>query len=104
MDLPQRLLSQVGFAVRDIKEDHLCCGSAGTYNILQPALADQLGKRKAHNITATGAGVVATGNVGCMLQLRGYVDMPVVHTVELLDWATGGPMPLALDARNARHA
>jgi glycolate oxidase iron-sulfur subunit len=104
VDLPQRLLSQVGFAVRDIKEDHLCCGSAGTYNILQPALADQLGKRKAHNITATGAGVVATGNVGCMLQLRGYVDMPVVHTVELLDWATGGPMPLALDARNARHA
>jgi len=103
VDLPQALLSQAGFTVRDIKEDHLCCGSAGTYNILQPDLADQLGKRKAHNIAATGARVVATGNVGCMLQLRGHVDVPVVHTVELLDWATGGPMPLALGARNARH-
>ncbi len=102
-DLPKELLTQAGFRVHGIKEDHLCCGSAGTYNIVQPALAGALGERKAHNIGLVAPEIVATGNVGCMLQLRNFVDVPIVHTVELLDWATGGPTPLALDAGYPRH-
>jgi glycolate oxidase iron-sulfur subunit len=103
-DLPQTLLREAGFRVRGINEDHLCCGSAGTYNIMQPDLSACLGERKARNIERTDPSVVATGNVGCMLQLRNYTGVPVVHTVELLDWATGGPRPLSLDRRDARDA
>jgi len=103
-DLPSTLLHEAGFRVRSIKEDHLCCGSAGTYNIVQRDIAGRLGERKAHHIGLTSPNVVATGNVGCMLQLRNFVDVPVVHTVELLDWATGGPAPLSLDRRHARDA
>ena len=94
--LPPRLLAEAGFEVRAVAEGHLCCGSAGVYNILQPAIADRLRHRKAANINATGAAVVAAGNVGCMLQLVPVLSSPVVHPVELLDWATGGPMPAAL--------
>jgi glycolate oxidase iron-sulfur subunit len=94
--LPRRLLREAGFEVREIDEGHLCCGSAGTYNILQPQIATQLRDRKLANIQRTGASVVATGNVGCMLQLRGAGALPVVHTVELLDWACGGPRPALL--------
>jgi len=93
---PPRLLAEAGFEVLSIAEGHLCCGSAGVYNILQPELAGRLRDRKAANIAATGAAVVAAGNVGCMAQLAPALDMPVVHPVELLDWATGGPMPAAL--------
>ena len=75
------------------KEGHLCCGSAGTYNLLQPELAGRLQTRKAANLEATGGAVVATGNIGCLVQISGATDLPVVHTVELLDWATGGPSP-----------
>jgi len=92
--LPRRLLTEAGFTVRTPAEGHLCCGSAGTYNILQPALARQLRERKLGNLAATGAQVIASGNAGCTLQLRaGGADVPVVHTVELLDWACGGPDP-----------
>ena len=77
-------------------EGHLCCGSAGTYNILQPEFAEPLRERKIGNIRATGAAVVATGNIGCIAQLGAGWAMPVVHTVELLDWATGGPKPAGL--------
>jgi glycolate oxidase iron-sulfur subunit len=94
---PKDLLRQAGFTIRDVGEGHLCCGSAGTYNLLQPEIADQLGQRKAGNIKATGADVVAAGNIGCMVQISAHSGLPVVHTVELLDWATGGPRPASLD-------
>ncbi|PZQ65898.1 MAG: glycolate oxidase iron-sulfur subunit [Phenylobacterium zucineum] len=94
--VPPRLLAEAGFEVRPVAEGHLCCGSAGVYNILQPQIADRLRDRKAANIAATGAVVVAAGNVGCMAQLAPVLDAPVAHPVELLDWATGGPMPAAL--------
>jgi len=90
---PKQLLAQAGFEVREPLEGHLCCGSAGTYNLLQPELATRLGERKAENLAATGADVIASGNIGCIVQIGGLLGRPVVHTVELLDWATGGPKP-----------
>jgi glycolate oxidase iron-sulfur subunit len=93
---PKELLAKAGFVVREPREGHLCCGSAGTYNILQPDIAAQLKERKVKNIAATGADVVATGNIGCITQIAGGAGMPIVHTVELLDWAYGGPKPAAL--------
>jgi glycolate oxidase iron-sulfur subunit len=94
---PQQLLAQAGYEVREIPEGHLCCGSAGVYNVLQPELAGRLRQRKAANIARTGARVVAAGNVGCMAQIAPAVGAPVVHPVELLDWATGGPRPEGLN-------
>lgn len=94
---PRDLLTAAGFTVREPAEGHLCCGSAGTYNILQSELAEQLRDRKAANIAATAPAVVATGNIGCMTQLADAMDAPIVHTVELLDWATGGPKPSAMN-------
>ena len=96
-DLPVRLLAQAGFEVRAVPEGHLCCGSAGVYNILESEIAARLRDRKAANIARTGAKVVAAGNIGCMAQLGPVLDAAVVHPVELLDWATGGPKPAALD-------
>jgi glycolate oxidase iron-sulfur subunit len=93
---PAALLAEAGFEVRPIAEGHLCCGSAGVYNILQPKLATRLRERKAANIARTGAAVVAAGNVGCIAQIAPAVAMPVIHPVELLDWATGGPRPAGL--------
>ncbi len=90
---PKRLLADAGFEVREPAEAHLCCGSAGTYNLLQPELASALGARTADRLAATGAQVIATGNIGCLVQMTGAAGIPVVHTVELLDWATGGPRP-----------
>jgi glycolate oxidase iron-sulfur subunit len=98
--IPKDLLRQAGFEVREIAEGHLCCGSAGTYNIMQPVLATRLRDRKIGHIEATGAPVVAAGNIGCMAQIAGGTEKPVVHTVELLDWATGGPLPAALQGRD----
>ena len=91
--LPKDLLSAAGFTVKDIPEGHICCGSAGTYNLLQPELAGQLRARKLANIARVRPDVIATGNIGCMVQLADGSSAPVVHTVELLDWATGGPPP-----------
>ena len=93
---PKELLAKAGFTVSDIGEAHLCCGSAGTYNIMQPEIATRLRDRKVANIERTGADVVATGNIGCMTQLAEATAIPIVHTVELLDWAHGGPRPAAL--------
>ena len=95
---PKDLLSKVGFVVKDVPEGHLCCGSAGTYNILQPALAEQLRARKVANIELLKPDAIAAGNIGCITQLASGTAVPVVHTVELLDWATGGPAPEALAA------
>ncbi|MFL5297883.1 MAG: glycolate oxidase subunit GlcF [Phenylobacterium sp.] len=95
---PAMLLADAGFEVRPIAEGHLCCGSAGVYNILQPELAGRLRARKAANIERTGAVVVAAGNVGCIAQIAPAVDAPVIHPVELLDWATGGPRPAGIPA------
>ena len=96
---PKALLEAAGFAVSDVPEGHICCGSAGTYNLLQPEIAARLAARKAAHIAETGAQVVAAGNVGCMVQIGSASPLPVVHTVELLDWATGGPAPAALAGR-----
>ena len=96
--LPLDLLKLAGFEVVAIPESHLCCGSAGTYNLLQPKLAAQLRERKINNIKSVTPEVIAAGNIGCMIQIAGGTDIPVVHTVELLDWATGGPQPKFLAA------
>jgi glycolate oxidase iron-sulfur subunit len=90
---PRALLAKAGFAVREVREGHICCGSAGTYNILQPEISKMLRDRKVKNIEATGAPLIATGNIGCMTQIATGTDLPIVHTVELLDWAWGGPKP-----------
>jgi glycolate oxidase iron-sulfur subunit len=93
---PKALLKQAGFTVKDVPEGHICCGSAGTYNLLQPEIASQLRARKVANIERTRPDLIATGNIGCMTQIGKGTSIPIVHTVELLDWATGGPMPEAL--------
>jgi glycolate oxidase iron-sulfur subunit len=90
---PKELLSKNGFVVKDVPESHLCCGSAGTYNILQPDIANRLRDRKVANIAMVKPDVIAAGNIGCMVQIASGTSVPVVHTVELLDWATGGPRP-----------
>jgi glycolate oxidase iron-sulfur subunit len=100
-DAPKRLLAAAGYRVRTPAEAHLCCGSAGTYNILQPEIAGQLGARKAANLERLRADVIATGNVGCAMQIARFGETPVVHTIELLDWATGGPAPAIFAHRDA---
>ena len=93
---PKRLLAKAGFEVVDVPEGHLCCGSAGTYNLLQPVIATQLRDRKVANIALTQPALIAAGNIGCITQIASGTGVPVVHTAELLDWATGGPRPAAL--------
>lgn len=93
---PKILLAQAGFTVRDVPEGHLCCGSAGTYNILQPEIAGRLRDRKVRNIESVAPQVIATGNIGCMTQIGSGTTIPIVHTVELLDWAFGGERPASL--------
>lgn len=90
---PRRLLQEAGFDVHRPVENHMCCGAAGTYNLLQPEMSDQLGERKAKALEGTGAAVISSGNMGCMLHLARKTRLPVVHTIELLDWATGGHPP-----------
>lgn len=99
---PKELLKRAGFAVVEPREGHLCCGSAGTYNILQPEISAQLRSRKVRNIEATRADLIATGNIGCMTQIGGATDLPIVHTVQLLDWAFGGVRPAGLPGAGAR--
>jgi len=95
-ETPRRLLEAAGFRVVEPAESHLCCGSAGTYNLLQPVLANQLRDRKTANLERLAPDVIATGNIGCLMQIASGTAVPVVHTVELLDWASGGPKPPAL--------
>ncbi|OHV85492.1 glycolate oxidase subunit GlcF [Ensifer sp. LCM 4579] len=94
--MPKELLKRAGFTVRDPAEGHLCCGSAGTYNILQPEISAKLKARKVRNIEATRPNVIATGNIGCITQIATGTTIPIVHTVELLDWAYGGPKPAGI--------
>jgi glycolate oxidase iron-sulfur subunit len=98
---PKELLAKAGFTVREPREGHLCCGSAGTYNIMQPEISAMLRDRKVKNIKATGADLVATGNIGCVTQIADRAGMPIVHTVELLDWAYGGPKPKGIAGSNS---
>ena len=93
---PKNLLKTAGFTVKDVPEGHICCGSAGTYNILQPEIANRLRDRKVANIERMRPDVIATGNIGCATQIGKGTAIPIVHTAELLDWATGGPRPAAL--------
>jgi glycolate oxidase iron-sulfur subunit len=102
IDEPRKLLRNAGFSVAEVPEGHLCCGSAGTYNILQPEIARELRERKAASIKSVRPDMVATGNIGCMAQLGAAMDIPIAHTVELLDWAYGGPVPRGLEDL-ARH-
>jgi len=96
---PRALLRAAGYEVVELPDAHLCCGSAGTYNLVQPELAQTLGRAKAAAIAQTASQVVAAGNIGCLEQMAHYSPLPMVHTAELLDWALGGPRPAALDAR-----
>jgi glycolate oxidase iron-sulfur subunit len=100
-EAPKALLRQAGFEVVEPAEGHLCCGSAGTYNLLQPKISAELKARKVRNIEATRPQLIAAGNIGCMMQIGSATGIPVVHTAELLDWATGGPEPAALAGRIA---
>jgi glycolate oxidase iron-sulfur subunit len=102
---PKALLAAAGFVPVDVPEGHLCCGWAGIYNLMQPEIAEALRERKLASLAAARPDVVATGNLGCITQLASGCAAPMVHTVELLDWATGGPKPRRLTASNAamRH-
>ncbi len=93
---PKALLKRAGFEVVEPKDSHLCCGSAGTYNLMQPEISGKLKVRKTETLEATRPDVIAAGNIGCMVQIGNGTAVPVVHSVELLDWATGGPRPRAL--------
>ncbi len=93
---PKELLQAAGFAVLEPVDGHLCCGSAGTYNLLQPEISQQLRDRKVQTLEATKPDVIAAGNIGCMMQIASGSNVPIVHTVELLDWVTGGPKPPAM--------
>lgn len=93
---PKTLLKSAGFTVVEPADSHLCCGSAGTYNLLQPEISTQLKERKVRTLEARKPDIIAAGNIGCMIQIGSGTETPVVHTVELLDWATGGPKPASL--------
>lgn len=93
---PKDLLKRAGFTVVEPADSHLCCGSAGTYNLLQPEISQQLKARKVQTLEAKQPDIIAAGNIGCMMQIGSGTKIPMVHTVELLDWATGGPKPHAL--------
>ncbi len=99
---PKDLLKRAGFKVVEPVDSHLCCGSAGTYNLMQPEISGQLKARKVETLEATRPDIIAAGNIGCMMQIGSGTDIPIVHTVELLDWATGGPRPAGLDAAGKR--
>ena len=101
---PKELLGRLGFNVKDVPEGHLCCGSAGTYNILQPDIAGRLRARKVGTIERLRPDVIAAGNIGCIAQIAAGTALPIVHTVELIDWATGGPCPRQVRERPPHSA
>ncbi len=93
---PKKLLARAGFTVLEPADPHLCCGSAGTYNLMQPEISAELKRRKVNTLEELQPDIIAAGNIGCMMQIGSGTGVPVVHTVELLDWATGGPKPAKL--------
>ena len=95
---PKDLLKRAGFTIVEPSDPHLCCGSAGTYNLMQPEISKQLKARKVRTLEAKNPDIIAAGNIGCMMQIGSGTRVPIVHSVELLDWATGGPKPPALEA------
>ena len=99
---PKDLLKRAGFTVVEPADSHLCCGSAGTYNLMQPEISSQLKERKLRTLEARNPDIIAAGNIGCMMQIGSGTEVPIVHTVELLDWATGGPQPPALTEEGKR--
>jgi glycolate oxidase iron-sulfur subunit len=99
---PKDLLKRVGFEVVEPADSHLCCGSAGTYNLMQPEISAKLKERKVRTLEARNPDIISAGNIGCMMQIGSGTGIPIVHTVELLDWATGGPKPAALDASRSK--
>lgn len=101
---PRQVLKRLGFVVLEPGESHLCCGSAGTYNLLQPDIADRLGERKANHLASTRPDVIAAGNLGCLVQVSRFTPVPIAHWVQLVDWATGGPAPAGMEAAVARVA
>ncbi len=101
---PKTLLNRAGFTVLEPADPHLCCGSAGTYNLMQPEISAQLKTRKVRTLEAKNPDIIAAGNIGCMMQIGSGTDVPIVHTVELLDWATGGPKPPALSGKTEHDA
>ena len=96
---PKDLLKAAGFRIVEPRDSHLCCGSAGTYNLMQSEISKQLKQRKIETLEAKSPDIIAAGNIGCMMQIGSGTEVPIVHTVELLDWATGGPKPPALEGR-----
>ena len=98
---PKTLLKKVGFEVVEPADSHLCCGSAGTYNLMQPEISKQLKTRKVRTLEAKNPDIISAGNIGCMMQIGSATEVPIVHTVELIDWATGGPKPRALTEGSA---
>ena len=90
------MLKKCGYKISEPKNSHLCCGSAGTYNLLQPKISQELKDRKIQSLEAKNPDIIAAGNLGCMMQISSSTTVPVVHTVELIDWATGGPKPYKL--------
>ena len=101
---PKDLLKRAGFTVVEPADPHLCCGSAGTYNLMQPEISQKLKARKVRTLEAKSPDVIAAGNIGCMMQIGSGTGIPIVHTVELLDWASGGPRPPALDAEQGQKS
>ncbi len=97
---PKTLLKRAGFKVVEPADSHLCCGSAGTYNLMQPEISSELKARKVKTLEAKSPDLIAAGNIGCMMQIGSASEVPILHTVELLDWATGGPKPAALTGDN----
>ena len=98
-NFPMDILKQCGYRISEPKNSHLCCGSAGTYNLLQPKISDELKNRKVQSLEAKKPDIIAAGNIGCMMQIASSTNTPVVHTVELVDWATGGPKPTKLNGK-----
>ena len=98
-NFPKDILRRCGYQISEPKDSHLCCGSAGTYNLLQPKISDELKNRKVQSLEAKKPDIIAAGNIGCMMQIASSTNTPVVHTVELVDWATGGPKPTKLNGK-----
>ena len=101
---PKDLLKKAGYKVVEPVDSHLCCGSAGTYNLMQPEISKELKARKVETLEMTQPDIIAAGNIGCMMQIGTGTELPIVHTVELLDWATGGPRPAGLDSEGKKAA